>query len=193
LLKPRTIIILMIVVAMLFTIINFVTNDPWGKLYSYLVIDEQPMATDAIIVLGGAPGRDVYAAELYNSGFSSKIIISDIQPYVRQMANRALKQGVKQEDIILEDRALNTYQNALFSKEIMIENGYQSAIIVSSSYHMRRVKLVFERVYKHTGISLTYCPVPPNLSNDIEKSPASFRQFVAVEYVKLIYYWFRYW
>jgi uncharacterized SAM-binding protein YcdF (DUF218 family) len=178
---------------MVFLVINFEVNDPWGKLYSYLVIDEQPMATDAIIVLGGSPGRDVYAAELYNSGFSSKIIMSDIQHSVRHMANRAIKQGVKKEDIILEERALNTYQNALFTKEIMIENGYQSAIVVSSSYHMRRAKLVFERVYKDTGISLTYCPVPPNLSNDIEESPASFRRFIVVEYVKLIYYWFRYW
>jgi uncharacterized SAM-binding protein YcdF (DUF218 family) len=162
-------------------------------LYNYLIISEQPQARDAIIVLSGSSERDIYAAELYNLGFSRKIIVSGISPSAGIMAERAVKEGVKREDIIMEQKALSTYQNAIFTREIMLDNGFQSAIVVSSPFHMRRSKMVYERVYKNTGIRLTYCAVPPGLSTDTQRPPAIFRRSVIVEYVKLIYYWFRYW
>jgi uncharacterized SAM-binding protein YcdF (DUF218 family) len=168
---------------------------PWAlnMLYNFLIISEQPRASDAIIVLSGDSDRDRYAADLYNLGFSSVIIMSGVTNPAGIMVERAVKYGVKREDIIAEKKARSTYQNALYTRKIMLDNGFQSAIVVSSPFHMRRSRMVFERVFKKTGISLTYCAVPPNLSIDDEKSPESFRWFLAVEYGKLIYYWFKYW
>lgn len=192
-LNPRTVIFLVIALLLVFMITALAFTNLWGKLYDFLVISEQPLASDVIIVLGGSSERDLYAAELYNLGFSRKIIVSGVSPSAGIMAERAVKNGVKREDIILEQKAISTYQNAIFTREIMLDNGFQSAIVVSSPFHMRRSRLVFERVYKNSGISLTYCAVPSSLSTDTQRPPAIFRQSVIVEYVKLIYYWFRYW
>ncbi len=143
-LKPRTMIILAIALILVFIIIAFAVSNPWDKMFNYLVVDEQPQAADAIIALGGGSGRDLYAAELYKSGLSSKVIVSVLQPSSARMAKIVRNQGVKAEDIIMEERAINTYQNALFTREIMIANGYRSAVVVSSPSHMRRAKMIFD-------------------------------------------------
>jgi uncharacterized SAM-binding protein YcdF (DUF218 family) len=168
---------------------------PWAltRLYNSLIISEQPRASDAIIVLSGSSERDVYAADLYNLGISRVIIMSGCGQTTENMTARAVKKGVKSEDIIREQKAVSTYENAVFTREVMHENGFRSALVVSSPFHMRRSRLVFERVYKNTGISLTYCAVPPTLSSDTQQDPAVFRRSVMVEYAKLLYYWFRYW
>jgi uncharacterized SAM-binding protein YcdF (DUF218 family) len=184
--------IFLVIALLVIMIIALAFTNPWSKLYDFLVISEQPRESDAIIVLSGSSERDIYAAELYNLGFSGKIIMSGRRAS-EIMAERAIKKGVNKEDIIVELKAMTTYENATFTRQIMLDNGFQSAIVVSSPFHMRRSRLVFERVYKNTGISLTYCAVPPNLSTDTQRAPAVFRQSVVVEYVKLIYYWFRYW
>jgi uncharacterized SAM-binding protein YcdF (DUF218 family) len=185
-------IILVIALILVFIVIAFAVGNPWDKLYNYLVVDEQPQAADAIIALGGGSGRDIYAAELYKSGLSSKVIVSVLQPSSARMAKIVRKQGVKREDIIMEERAMNTYQNALFTREIMIANGYQSAIIVSSPSHMRRTKMIFDRLYKDTGISLTYCPVPLRLDVDSQERGIYTKQSLILEYVKLLFYWIWY-
>ena len=38
-----------------------------------------------------------------------------------------------------------------------MDNGFESAIVVTSNYHMRRSKLVFKKAFKDTDISLVYC------------------------------------
>jgi len=40
---------------------------------------------------------------------------------------------------------------------LLIKDGYKSAIVVTSDYHMRRSRLVFNKEFKGTGISLTFC------------------------------------
>jgi uncharacterized SAM-binding protein YcdF (DUF218 family) len=195
LIRTRAIIISIVIIILLVIMTICAVYSPWAmtKLYNALIISEQPRASDAIIVLSGSSERDIYAADLYNLGFSRIIIMSGCGQTAEVMAARAIKKGVKSEDIIKEQKAVSTYENAVLTREVMLQNGFQSAIVVSSPFHMRRSRLVFERVYKNTGISLTYCAVPPTLSSDTQQAPAVFRRSVIVEYAKLIYYWVRYW
>jgi len=72
------------------------------------------------------------------------------------MRNYALNKGIPLEAIILEDNSYSTYENAVFTRSVMINQGFKSAIIVSSDYHMRRVKFLFDKFYKGTEISLIY-------------------------------------
>ena len=51
------------------------------------------------------------------------------------MAKEVLKNGVLREDILLDDKSLNTYANIKNAKRIMDEHSYKKAIIVSSSWH----------------------------------------------------------
>jgi uncharacterized SAM-binding protein YcdF (DUF218 family) len=165
----------------------------WNILYGFLVVSEPPMFSDVIIALSGGQGRDIYAADLYKSGLSSRIIMSGISPSAGQMAERAVAMGVKRSDIILEESSVSTFQNALFTREIMLRKGFRSAIVVSSPYHMRRTKMVFDRVFKDTGVRLTYCAAQSGSCTNGQRGTEYTRRTVIMEYVKLFYYWARYW
>ncbi|MEM1502847.1 YdcF family protein [Domibacillus sp. 8LH] len=121
----------------------------------YLVVDEEPEKVDTIIVLSGDAGRLKKAAALYDKDYADKILLSNAKE-AGTTAEEAVAFGVAEQDLVLEEEATSTYTNALYTKEIMIEKGLDSAIVVSSDYHMRRVKLVFDQVYKESGIKLTY-------------------------------------
>ena len=58
--------------------------------------------------------------------------------------------------IINDVRATSTYENAKNTLAIMEDKGYESANIVSSDYHIRRVRLIYERVNKDYNFDLTY-------------------------------------
>ena len=49
-----------------------------------------------------------------------------------------LQSGVSQKDIILEDKSCSTIENLAFAKKIMAENGFSTAMIVTSDYHAER-------------------------------------------------------
>lgn len=63
--------------------------------------------------------------------------------------------GVVPEKVILEDRSLNTTQNARFTAPILRERGWIHPLLVTSAFHMPRSVTEFQRV----GISVTPYPV----------------------------------
>ena len=63
------------------------------------------------------------------------------------IARRVLKElGVSEDMIILENKSLNTTQNAQFSTEILKTRGYSKPIIVTSAFHMPRAMANFEKL-----------------------------------------------
>ncbi|WP_052353413.1 YdcF family protein [Dyadobacter tibetensis] len=63
--------------------------------------------------------------------------------------------GVAPDDIILEEQARNTRENALFTKKILDEKfPDDSYILVTSAFHMRRAKACFNKV----GIEVAVFP-----------------------------------
>lgn len=167
---------------------------PWPLLAKFLVVDERPEKVDVLVVPGGDSERELYAADLYRSGLASRIIMSGCGSAAGQMAKRAAGAGVKEQDIIIEDKSESTYQNAVYSRDIIIRENFKSAIVVTSPYHMRRTRLIFERVYKNSGLRLLYCSTKDSGFNvDGQCKSKVDRQLVRKEYIKLVYYWFRYW
>lgn len=73
----------------------------------------------------------------------------------------------------------------------MKQYGFNSGIVVSSDYHMQRVKLTYQRVFKDTDIRLIYCA-----AQDINFNPdrwwANNKSIMATinEYIKFIGYAF---
>lgn len=130
---------------------------------NFLVSYEKPKNADVIVVLAGDKGtRTQYAVKLYKQGYASKIIVSGGIIYNKTSIAELMKQqaeelGVPSDNIILEDKADSTFENAIFSKDILLKNDYRSAIIVTSNYHTRRSKMIFNNVFSGTNIQLTYC------------------------------------
>ncbi|HAU32748.1 MAG: hypothetical protein XD78_1387 [Desulfotomaculum sp. 46_296] len=180
-------VILISVFLLTIAFLEFLYMAPGLLMSQLLYFSDQPEKVDVIIALGSEPARAGCAARLYGLGFSNTIIITGWGSSVDRMAERAVQEDAERQDLILEKESISTYQNALYSKKIVLKKNYSSAIVVSSPYHMRRVKMVFDRVYRNSGVKLLYCPTGPLDGKTIDKRTAR------TECVKLIYYWFRYW
>ena len=101
---------------------------------------DTPEKADVIIMLGGGyAGRMEKAAELYHAGYADYVMITpenaDIYP---QSTEFALELGIAEDAIIEEYKATSTYTNAVESLNIMDDYGFNSALVVTSDYHLTR-------------------------------------------------------
>lgn len=188
--------VLMVFIILFLLVIFFMvfTQFSWPLLARLLLVNDRLEEADVVVALAGGSERAVHAAELYLDGRAPRMIMSGCGSSALKMAKLATNRGVDPGDIIIEDKAESTYENALFSREIMLAENFRSAIIVTSPYHTRRTKLVFDRVFRNTDIELFYSAAPGSGFNvDGRCSGDNDRRLVRREYMKLVYYWFRYW
>ncbi len=121
---------------------------------NWLVIRQQPIKSDVIIVLSGGVGRLEKGISLFEEGYGKYLMLSNFKEWTRGRSRSIMHLPVSA--IIVEEKAHSTYTNALFTKELMLRYNFKSAIVVTSDFHSRRSKLIFDRVYANTGISLNY-------------------------------------
>lgn len=101
------------------------------------------------------------AIELYHQHQSSYIIVSggaihNQYSESRAMAEYAIKHGVPQANILIEDQAKSTYHNMMYSQIIMIQNHFQNCYIVTNSWHVMKAE------YYAKKFDLNYCVVKAN-------------------------------
>ncbi|RAS74460.1 YdcF family protein [Priestia endophytica] len=150
-----------------------------------LVVDEKPVKSDVIIVLSGDGDRIEKGIELYKKGYASHLILSNGKE--NNFYNQAKDSGIPVHSIILENYATSTTENAEFTKKLMIKYNFQSAIVVSSNYHMKRVEKNFDKEFKDTEIQLTYCSSGSHYYNPKKWwETALNRKVTYTEYVKLV-------
>ncbi|HDZ77091.1 MAG TPA: glycosyltransferase [Candidatus Omnitrophica bacterium] len=179
-----------------------------------LKISQAPETADAIVVLAGGVGesgrpsqgyeeRVEHAVDLYRKGYAKHIIFSSGYTYVfqepRVMKALAVSLGVPQEAILLEGEARNTYENIIFTKKIILENGWDEVLIVSSPYHMRRLLLTAKK--NASGVKFIYTPILQSrfYSHRVKKGDKRLKQQISLrqirglmhEYLAIIYYWWK--
>jgi uncharacterized SAM-binding protein YcdF (DUF218 family) len=69
------------------------------------------------------------------------------------MRNFLLQLGVVAEDILLEDRSRTTYENALYSSDILRQRGLTLAVLVTDANSLLRAELCFRK----QGIAVVPC------------------------------------
>lgn len=106
-----------------------------------------------------ANGRILRAAQLYHDckegGHECRLLVSggdsqghgEAEATVYGRSLRAL--GIPEPDLLLETRSLSTWQNAQFSRPILVEQAPQRVVMVTSGVHLRRSMLYFS----HFGIA----------------------------------------
>lgn len=110
--------------------------------------------------------RATHTIQLYKLGKINKILITGGQGLNPSNTNTEAEllrdfmviAGIPNEDILIEKQAINTYQNAVFTKEILKENGIplnQKQLLVTSAFHMKRAKSCFDKA----GIQTETFPV----------------------------------
>ena len=125
-----------------------------------LTYEDPPREADVIVMLGGGnEDRITKAAELYNDGYADYVMITPVSddPLHYQSVEDAVRHGISESRLIHEYDATSTYTNATRTMELMRAYGFTSAIVVTSDYHMKRSKFIFDRVNDGT-FEFTYVP-----------------------------------
>jgi uncharacterized SAM-binding protein YcdF (DUF218 family) len=108
-----------------------------------------------MLLSDGKIERLVKGVDLYKKGYAPYLMISNGNE--ESLYEAALKMGIPPKSIILENHARSTTENAIFTISIMEKHKLQSAIVVSSNYHMRRVKTNYDIANKGIGLNFIYC------------------------------------
>lgn len=137
--------------------------------------DAQP--ADAIVVLGAGirrngqadyalTRRSLHAAQLWQRGYADTIICTGGQaPRTPRSEAEACadvlieRGGVDPAAILLEMHSRSTEENALFTRPLLVENGFEDVLLVSDSFHILRARYIFGQ----QGIDVYASPVPREL------------------------------
>ena len=176
-------------------------------LASPLQIVDAPRKADIIAVFAGGVGesgragggyqeRVQHAANLYLAGYSSHLVFSSGFVFAFQeaevMRDLAVALGVPPEAIILERQASSTYENVIYTRDIMIANNWEQLLVVSSPYHMRRAMLTWRK--QAPSFQVVSTPVSESQYYAHERM-ASLEQIRGIvwEYAAIVVYWWRGW
>ena len=107
---------------------------------------------DAIVIISGGETKERVATgvELFLNDWAELIVLSGAArdegiSNAVMMRDIAISLGVDSRDIILEERAQTTHENAKFVAEIIKSYKMESIILVTSPYHQRRAYLDFRK------------------------------------------------
>lgn len=152
---------------------------------------------DVIIVLGSAVwpneqpspslrARTERAIELYRDGYASHLILSGglgrHPPEEAEVMRRlAVEAGIPDEVLVLDEEARSTRESLVRGREIMQQGGWDTAIIVSDPFHMKRSLLMAEDI----GITAYGSPA---LGSPTYTGPARRFYYTSREVVALWWY-----
>lgn len=145
-----------------------------------------------IIVLGGESGERITALSELSSRFPhARLVYSGADrndPEYGELLKIFSRHGGDAKRIILENRSRNTYENALYSRDLIKPNADQRWILVTFALHMPRAVGTFRRA----GFKIEAYPVDLHAENFpfTPGSPALIRfDSVMKEWTGLVAYW----
>jgi uncharacterized SAM-binding protein YcdF (DUF218 family) len=177
-----------------------------------LIVRASLEKADAIVVLSGSQAyveRTARAVELFHEGRAPLVLLTNDDtrggwsnalqrnPYfVERATDELLKGGVPPDRIkIVPGVPSNTQSEALIIKDYAVAQSLRSILVVTSGYHSRRALRSLRQSFDGTGIIVGLEPAPSGTATLSRAwwwlQPDGWRN-VAGEYVKLVYYWFRY-
>jgi uncharacterized SAM-binding protein YcdF (DUF218 family) len=128
---------------------------------------DPPLSPRLYLDLSGAIDRIWHGVRLFRAGRAATVLLSggNVFPlpgvegesfYAAQLME---EWGVPRSSILVEDLSRNTYENALYSKELLEENGLKKVLLVTSALHMPRAL----RVFRSNGIDAIAAPTDYNI------------------------------
>ena len=212
--KKRKLLLFFVLFLLVAGAVLFFLRDPiLTRIGNFLIVDDAVEKADIIEVLAGSSAmRSQKAAELFFKNVAPKIVLTKMQPVhndlelrhygIRLLENheealevlKALKVPVAAIEIV-DGYNESTVDEARRIKDYAVQRGMNRVIVVTSSYHSRRSRLIFRRVFKGTGIQVSLRPAPEHSHFGAQKWWRSREETKAVflEYQKLVYYSLRYW
>jgi uncharacterized SAM-binding protein YcdF (DUF218 family) len=165
---------------------------------------------DAIVVLAGGRGRITSAGDLwyhYHTNYQADPTQSAGRKgpvlYVSGMGHQSnwasfakqVRRGVveimRPEDVVLETESSNTEENAQWLVKTVKERGWSKILLTTSSYHMKRARMMLEKTFRSEKIPITIDTL--SIYQD-PFEPTEWRASILgvrvtlTEYIKLIFY-----
>lgn len=176
-----------------------------------MLIVSAPLASaDAIVVLSGSSTyveRAQKAAQLFHEGRAPRVLLTDDHTrggwstaqqrnpfFVERAREELIKAGVSAEKIqVVPGIAAGTYDEALIIRDFVVSEKLRTVLVVTSAYHSRRALRTLRQTFAETGavVALEFATPATPQSVFWWLRPEGWRT-VGSEYVKLIYYWFKY-
>ena len=164
-----------------------------------LLVPDSPDGADAIVVPGAgvigascvlntaAIRRTMLAVHVYEQGRAPLVVFAGGKPEHSPctvgdvMAALAEQLGVPREAILVESRSSSTWENALFTWDLLQPRGVHRILIVTDALHVPRCEGAFRKV----GFEIGSVSVPV-----VQVSPSNLAmlRMAAHEYLGLIYY-----
>ena len=155
-----------LIIALLLLAVAFKSAPCWLPFVSGFLIIEDPLATsDLIVVLSGSiTDRPRYAAELYQKGLAPRLLCASsmVPDYFRVAgppmthaelsAAVLLKMNVPEKDILVLNESSSTYEELVIVRDLMLERDWKRVILVSSPYHLRRIRLTWNHLTEDTSL-----------------------------------------
>jgi uncharacterized SAM-binding protein YcdF (DUF218 family) len=163
-----------ILVVCVLLIAGYVCRAPLLRGVASAWIVNEPLAkADVIVVLGGGPAtRPFEAAKLYHQGLASRILVMQPKPgpasalglipseaeLTRQIL---INQGVPASALrILQNEVTSSYEESMVFRDWVKTNSIKSVIIPTDIFHTRRVRWLYRKELKSTGIKVSVDAVP---------------------------------
>ena len=150
----------------------------------YIFVEDEAKEADIIFIPGnGYPQMAEQAARLYRDGYAPVVlpsgkysvtlgkfggVLSESEKYTRDYSTEweflcdvLVHGGVKIEDILKEDHATFTWENARFSREVTdkAEIKIKKALLCCKNYHARRSLMYYQRAYPEVEFRVCPCCV----------------------------------
>jgi len=122
----------------------------------FWIVDDAARPADAIMILGDdnlEADRATRAAELYRAHWAPRVVASGrpLRPYLSipdLMRRDLMERGVPESAIVSYPRPVeNTQEEAEALRRLAVERGWRHVLVVTSSYHTRRSRFIFYRVW----------------------------------------------
>ncbi len=150
---------------------------PFDCITDFIFIENPPIAADIIMIPGGSrPQLMEKVCELYKKGLAPYILPSGGQnkkiPEWKSewefLRNIALSSGVPEKAILKEDKALNTFDNAIFSRQVVEAEqiSISKVLFVCKAHHARRALMTYQTVFSN---NIQFIVVPIVDERDIRK------------------------
>ncbi len=137
----------------------------WLPWFGDVLIVETPLKkADVVVVATGSYGRFLHAVGLIKKGYSDRILLlgddrlqadpqgNSLTHYARE---EAIGEGIDERNIFI-GHSTGTQGDARAARAIADSRGYRSAIVVSDGYNMRRVAMIFEKVFVGSRVELIF-------------------------------------
>ena len=119
----------------------------------YREIENTWIQPQAIFVLGGEEGREIFAAKFANTHPNLPVWISGGAPpnYARRVFKKA---GVSPENLHLDYQAIDTVTNFTTLVDRFNSQGISSVYLITSDDHIQRARIIGEVVFGSRGIKI---------------------------------------